>query len=101
MENKTLVDRIMSVEQDIAQTLFDVQLKSDQRVAETLGDGDARFKERCSLCVLQYNEKLAQAKTALHQEYLDKIQAYHDELRSIKTNREAFSSLLDRLLFVQ
>lgn len=101
MEDETLIDRIMSIEQDIAQTLFDVQLKSDRHIAETLSNGDVQLKERCNLCTLQYNEKLTQAKAALHQEYLDKIQAYHDQLRSIKTNREAFSSLLDRLLFAQ
>ena len=99
MENTALLDRILTVEQDIAQSLFDVQIKADKDIAEAMTKGDAELKEKCNRCVLQYNEKLSQAKESMHQEYLSQLQAYEAGLRGINTNKEAFSSLLDKLLF--
>ena len=99
MENTTLLDRILTVEQGIAMSLFDVQIKTDKNIAETMSKGDAELKDRCNRCVLQYNDKLSQEKDALHQDYLNQLQAYEAQLRGMNTNKEAFSSLLDTLLF--
>lgn len=101
MEKEALIDRILGVEQDIAQSLFEVQLRSDQDIAKTLSSGNVQFKERCNDCLLQYSKKLTQAKEAIHQDYLNKIQSYNDQLRSVKTNKEALTTLLDKLLFLQ
>lgn len=99
MENTALLDRILTVEQDIAQSLFDVQVKADKDIAEAMSKGDAELKEKCNRCVLQYNEKLSQAKDAMHQDYLSQLQSYEADLRGMNTSKEAFASLLDKLLF--
>ena len=44
MENTALLDRILTVEQDIARSLFDVQIKADKDIAEAMSKGDAELK---------------------------------------------------------
>ena len=101
MENASLLDRILTVEQDIAQSLFDVQLKSDNDISQAMSEGDIELKRKCNACILECSEKVSQAKEVAHQEYLKKLKGYEQQLHELSTHKEEFSSLLDGLLFNQ
>ncbi len=98
-EEIDVIQHLIEVEKEAALVIHEAQDEADSRIAAARAKADAEFKAQYSVMYEQLEgeakEKMANAKSA----HDTAISQYKQSLESTPKNKEAFSALMDSLLF--
>jgi regulator of protease activity HflC (stomatin/prohibitin superfamily) len=94
-----ILRHLLGVESEAAVLVDDAQAEADRRVAEGEAESRSRYDERHSREAERLDGDYAAAVLAIKEDYRRQLEAYREGLEGIPVRKDAFSSLIERLLF--
>ncbi|MDR1249199.1 MAG: hypothetical protein LBK63_07850 [Treponema sp.] len=97
--NRSILRHLLDLEAEAAALVDDAQAEADRRVAEGEKENRSRYDERHSRETERLDKDYAAAMLALKEDYRKQLEAYREGLEDIPVRKDAFSALVERLLF--
>ena len=101
MDDREILQHLLSLESEAAALVDDAQAEADRRVAEGEKQNrvryDETYAEEVKTLEASYTEKIAFTRD----NYRKELEAYHDSLKNVPLDREAFFSLAERFLVLR
>jgi vacuolar-type H+-ATPase subunit H len=99
LSERGILQHLLGVESEAAVLVDDAQTEADRRVAEGEKESRARYDERHSQEAERLNEDFAKEVLSIKEDYRKQLEAYQEGLADTPVRQDAFSSLVERLLF--
>ena len=101
-ENNTEIDAInhlLEVEKNASALIHDAAMEAERRLSQARAKYNADYKERYDEVASQLEAEYQNNHKQIEEKYSQEIENYKDSLAAKPQNSEAFSSLLDKLIF--
>ena len=98
MDDQELLQHLLDLENKAAVLVSDAQTEADRRVAEGEKQNHARYDEVYAAEVEALEASFAGDVAVTRDNYRKQLEAYHESLKTMPLNTEAFFSLLEKLL---
>ena len=93
------INHLLEVEKNASALISDAALEVDRRLSEAHSKFNSEFKEHYEKEVSKLEAEYNSNHNQIQEKYQKEIDSYKDFLAAKPQNKEAFSSLLDRLIF--
>ena len=99
MDDQEILQHLLSLENEATAMVDDAQAEADRRVAEGEKQNRARYDETYAKEVEALEASFVEKIALTRDNYRKELEAYHDSLKNVPLDREAFFSLAEELLF--
>jgi F0F1-type ATP synthase membrane subunit b/b' len=99
MDEQELLKHLFDLENRAAALVNDAQAEADRRLSEGEKENRAHYDEIYSVEVAELEASYIKNIAAVKEDYSAQLETYQESLKSISLDKDAFSSLAERLLF--
>lgn len=93
------ISHLLEVEQNASTLTLKAQEDADKKIAATKLQADSEFQNQYTKIVSDYEKSFESKKSELEASKKQKISDYKEKISSASTDKNAFNSYLDSLLF--
>jgi ABC-type Fe3+/spermidine/putrescine transport system ATPase subunit len=98
MENHEILQRLLEIENKAATLVDDAQAEADKRLSEGEKQNRARYDEQYAREVAALEEAFSRDIAQVRENYRRQLEEYHNSLKTLPSDKEAFFSLAEKLL---
>ena len=93
------INHLLEVEKNASALINDAAQEADRRLSDAHSKYNAQYKERYEAVASNLEAEYQQNHNLIAEKYQKEIDSYKESLAANAQNYEAFSSLLDKLIF--
>ena len=101
MDDREILEHLLNLESKAAALVSDAQVEADKRVSEGEKQNRARFDRVYAGEVEALEASFNKNIELTRDDYQKQLETYHESLKTMPLNTEAFFSLAEKLLFVR
>ena len=98
MDDRVILEHLFNLEAEAAALVDDAQAEADRRIAEGEKQNRVLFDEVYSREAAALEAGCVQKIAAVKEDYLKQLEALRESLKTMPLDREAFSSLAEKIL---
>ncbi|MDR0497112.1 MAG: hypothetical protein LBH42_05825 [Treponema sp.] len=101
MDDHEILQHLLDIENEAAALVDEAQAEADRRISEGEKQNRAHHDEVYAAEVKTHEASFAEETALARDNYRKQLEAYHENLKTMPLDREAFFSLAEKLLLIE